>query len=270
MTRVPLEFYGYSTSSERDWQTILKEQKCPFIQRKCIKQRKSDSQQTIGACIVGYQDKPLIICPKRFLDRQQIFVDATALLSTTNAQFFLVPEMDMPGGKIDYFLVAVCDDEITDYLGLEIQSLDTTGSGGIWQAREDLFGDRFQSKYKYGINWKMSAKTILIQLHHKAEAFEALGKKLVLVIQEQFFDYISRTFQTAHFREARDENSVHFYIYDCIELNKKLCLRLAASKSTDVLGIERMLKLGNNRIISEAEIINKIKAKLPNALELNI
>ncbi|MGH9931853.1 MAG: hypothetical protein ACREA9_21860, partial [Pyrinomonadaceae bacterium] len=45
--------------------------------------------------------------------------------------------------------------------------------------------------YKYGINWKMSAKTILVQMHHKAAAFESIGKKLVLAVQTEFFRYIS-------------------------------------------------------------------------------
>jgi hypothetical protein len=34
----------------------------------------------------------------------------------------------------------------------------------------------------FGMNWKMTAKTILVQLHHKLETFEHLGKHLVLVI----------------------------------------------------------------------------------------
>jgi hypothetical protein len=94
----------------------------------------------------------------------------------------VVPEVAMPGGSIDYFVVSSNDEEITDYAGIEIQGLDTTGSGGIWGAREDLLRGELAPPYQYGINWKMSAKTILVQMHHKAAAFEALGKKLILVL----------------------------------------------------------------------------------------
>ncbi|GAB4284029.1 MAG: hypothetical protein Fur0025_14520 [Oscillatoriaceae cyanobacterium] len=141
MMKHPLEFYGFSTNElgKENWGHILAEQNCPFISSKCVKQRKSNPEETIGACMVGYQDKPLIICPKRFLENHQIFVDALRLLaSPKNTQYFILPEMAMPGGSIDYFLVAWRDGEVIDYLGLEIQGLDTTGTGGIWQARQDL------------------------------------------------------------------------------------------------------------------------------------
>jgi hypothetical protein len=161
-------------------------------------------------------------------------------------------------------------DQVVDYLGLEIQSLDTTGSGGIWNAREDLYGGNLQEQYPYGINWKMSAKTILVQMHHKAESFEALGKKLVLVLQQPFFDYVSREFQATHLQTARPEDSVHFHVYDCVELNRKVRLRLLDRKSTNVLGIERMLKLGKGAGISEQEVIRRIKAKLPSAIPLEV
>jgi hypothetical protein len=185
----PLEFYGYNTSTEQNWKVVLTKQSCHFLNRKCIKQRKSDPEQTIGACIVGYQGNPLIVCPKRFLENHRIFLDSIELLSVRRAQFFIVPEVTMPGGSIDYFLVALRGDKVVDYLGVEIQSLDTTGSGGIWSAREDLYGGYLEEQYQYGMNWKMSAKTILIQMHHKAESFEMLGKKLVLVLQQPFYDY---------------------------------------------------------------------------------
>jgi len=266
----PLEFYGHSAFTGRNWKKILTEQQCPFLGRKCIKQRKSDPEQTIGTCIVGYQGKSLIVCPKRFLENHQIFLDSIGLLTARGSQFLILPEVAMPGGSVDYFLVAMRGDHVIDYLGLEIQSLDTTGSGGIWNAREDLYSGNLQERYQYGINWKMSAKTILIQMHHKAESFETLGRKLVLVLQQQFFDYVSREFQAAHLQTARTEDSVHFHIYDCVELNRKFRLRLLDRKSTNVLGIERMLKLGKGTGISEQEVIQRIKAKLPSAIQLHV
>ena len=90
-------------------------------------------------------------------------------------------------------------------------------------------GGNLHEQYNYGINWKMSAKTILIQMHHKSESFEKLGKKLVLVIQQQFWEYISRQFQVAHLHETQLEDSIHFHIYTCIELDRKFRLALLLS-----------------------------------------
>jgi len=264
----PLEFYAINTASKQAWGEVLTRQECPFIGKRCVKRRKSNAVQTIGACIVGYQDEPLIICPKRFLEGNQIFLDAIRLLKARNAQYLVVPELSIPGGSVDYFMVAMKGDEVLDYCGLEVQGLDTTGSGGIWAAREDLMRDNLRESYNYGVNWKMSAKTILIQMHHKAATFEALGKKLVLTIQRQFFEYMKQEFQADHFTPSRAADTVHLHLYDCVELNHSLRLNLESRISTSVAGIERMLNLGKGTAISEQEIVAKIRAKLPNAISL--
>ncbi len=184
--------------------------------------------------------------------------------------FYIVPEVTIPGGSIDYFLVGLKEETIIDFVGLEIQALDTTGSGGIWQAREDLLNAQLGDSYKYGINWKMSAKTILIQLHHKAETFELLGKKLVLILQEQFFNYIQREFNTDSIREEQATDSVHFHTYDCVEINQQLKLTLVQRLSTNTSGIERLLKLGKGAQLLEEDLISRINLKLPKAVRLDI
>ena len=263
----PLEFYGQSVEEQRDWDIILTQQHCPFLDRRCIKQRKSNPQQTIGACTVGYKESPLIVCPHRFLHRQQIFLDAVPLLHP-GKQFFVVPEITMPGGSVDYFVVSMQDGEIVDFAGIEIQTLDTTGTGGIWQAREDLNEGNLGSSYSYGINWKMSAKTILMQLHHKGPSFEALGKRLVLVTQRAFFDYICREFRTTQVHAAARYDAVHIHTYDCVLLNRELQVILGTRWSTSVRGVEEMLSLGRSPEISEEEIIRRIEAKLSEGFQL--
>jgi hypothetical protein len=90
------------------------------------------------------------------------------------------------------------------------------------------------------------------------------------VLQQPFYDYVSRAFQTAHIVTARGEDSVHFHIYHCVEFNHQFRLTLSERRSTNVLGIERMLKLGKGAGISEEEVIQRIKAKLPGAVQLQI
>ncbi|TEU14658.1 MAG: hypothetical protein E3J21_15240 [Anaerolineales bacterium] len=265
----PLEFYGHNVESTQDWNTVLTSQHCPYLDRRCVKQRKSDPQQTIGACILGFKQRRLIVCPHRFLQRNQTFLDVVPLLSG-GERFFVVPEIPMPGGNVDYFVVAERDGAIVDFAGLEIQSLDTTGSGGIWAAREALSAGELGIKYGYGINWKMSAKTILMQLHHKVGSFEALAKKLVLVTQTEFFDYITREFQSDHIHSAASHDAMHFHLYNCVPLNYEYQIILSTRQSTDARGIERILSLGRPPEISEGEVIARIRAKMPNALRLTL
>jgi hypothetical protein len=265
----PLEFYGRLVTDDASLAAALRKQACPFLGRRCEKPRKSDPKQTIGACVVGHGGAPLIICPHRFIQRDQIFLDCVGLLMP-KLQYLIVREVSMPGGSIDYFLVGMRGGEIFDYCGVEIQSLDTTGSGGIWQAREDPSRGAAAASYAYGINWKMSAKTILVQLHHKAASFEALGKKLVLVVQREFFSYVTREFDVSQLRPAQKQDPIHFHIYDPVSLNSRLQVVLTDRRSTDVGGVERMLKLGRSPDILESEVIRRIKAKMPTARPLSV
>ena len=71
MTAV-LELFGRSTSVATDWPALVREQRCPFLQRKCIKVRKSEPEVSIGTCSVshGRRRRPMIICPYRLLEPQ--------------------------------------------------------------------------------------------------------------------------------------------------------------------------------------------------------
>ena len=265
----PLELYGNVVASTTSAQmaTACASEQCPQLHKRCVKQRKSNASQTIGSCIVGYQDQPLIICPHRFLAGNQIFHDAIPLL-VAGLEYGIISEIPMPGGNIDYFLIGTNNGTIKDYAGIEIQSLDTTGSGAIWQAREDVLQGAMLDAYGYGINWKMSAKTILMQLHHKALAFEALHKKLVLVLQQAFFEYMRHEFQTDHIHDAEETDAVHFHMYDMSLQNGAFDLHLVERKSTDILGIERMLTLGRAAKIMEEDVLARIQGRMTQAIRL--
>lgn len=82
MTKVT-ELYGNSTSQSLPWSDIASSQNCPFLSRKCFKNRKSEPDITIGTCTVSYgrESRNIIICPFRLLERSQIFTDCIHLLT---------------------------------------------------------------------------------------------------------------------------------------------------------------------------------------------
>lgn len=59
----------------------------------------------------------------------------------------------------------------------------------------------------------MTAKTILIQLHHKVQTFEAINKHLVLVIQDFLLDYFRKEFQFSRLTAARMGDPIHVHAY---------------------------------------------------------
>jgi hypothetical protein len=70
------------------------------------------------------------------LERKQIFIDCLHLLTTHEPgnELHIVSEISVPGGSVDYFLVSVHDRKVKDFVGIELQTLDTTGT--VWPFRQ--------------------------------------------------------------------------------------------------------------------------------------
>lgn len=202
------ELYGLPTFEPADWKAVVTGQRCPFLDRKCLKNRKSEPEVTIGTCsmIFGRQAKPVMVCPFRLLERRQIFTDCVHLLKLHEPgnELRIVTELTVPGGSVDYCLVSVREGKPRDFVGIELQTLDTTGT--VWPERQRfLEGHKVRVKAEhaasdrpFGMNWKMTAKTILMQLNHKIATFEHLSKRLVLVLQDCLLDYMRREFAFDH------------------------------------------------------------------------
>lgn len=130
-----------------------------------------------------------MICPHRLLERRKIFADCIHLLTLHEPgnELHIIPEVTLPGGNVDYFLASARSGRVRDFIGIELQTLDSTGT--VWPERQRFLSSvgfaaepsDLDSEKPFGMNWKMTAKTILVQLHHKIETFEHLNKHLVLV-----------------------------------------------------------------------------------------
>jgi len=272
-----LELYGISTRSQEnpDWISIVDRQHCPYLRRKCIKVRKSEPELTIGTCSVlyGRQPKPIIICPHRLLERRQVFTDCIHLLTLHEPgnDLHILPEVTIPGGSVDYFLVSARQNKVKDFVGIELQTLDTTGT--IWPERQRFIresessyrvGDQDANPEKsYGMNWKMTAKTILVQLHHKVQTFESIDKHLVLAIQDHFLDYIRREFRFEHLRTARIGDAMHIHAYELSEsVKNNFRLEFVSRYSTDSGGIAQSLGLQASPRVELDQILQMLEAKI--------
>lgn len=268
------ELYGQSAEAiDVDWVALCKEQNCPFLRRRCIKVRKSSPELTIGTCTViyGKESRPIVICPHRLLENNQIFIDCLHLLTLHEPgnQLHIVPEITLPGGSVDYFLASVNQGKVRDFVGIELQTLDTTGT--VWPFRQRFLRAKglavreedAESEKTFGMNWKMTAKTILIQLHHKVQSFEHLNKHMVLVIQDFFLDYVRSQFQFDHLAEARQGHSIHFHSYSLERHpDAQYSLVFRSRMSTDANGIATSLGLYENPNVELQQLMTQIESKL--------
>ena len=270
-----LELYGSPTSSTDSgaWNEIVHRQECPFLGRTCLKTRKSYPEATIGSCSVlhGRSAKQVIICPHRFLERRQVFIDCIHLLTLHEPgnELHICQEVAIPGGSVDYFLVSARNGKVRDFVGIELQSFDTTGT--VWPHRQRFLAEHglldgvasLPASKPFGMNWKMTAKTTLIQLHHKVETFEHINKHLVLVIQDHFLDYMRRAFRFSKLVDARLGDSAHFHAYQLVgEPDGSLRLQLVSRLSTDSDGIAESLGLKASQRVELDEIVRSLEARI--------
>ena len=156
-----------------------------------------------------------------------------------------------------------------DFVGIELQTLDTTGT--VWPERQrflatqgfnDISSGELQSAKSYGMNWKMTAKTILVQLHHKIQTFEGVNKHLVLVVQDRLLDYMTKEFSFGHLSAPRVSDPMHFHAYSLKPTKRGHRLELATRMSTDTAGIATCLGLQNEAKVDLEVIVKLIEQKI--------
>ena len=268
-----LELYGTPRGdSVADWRVVVEKARCPYLDRKCVKVRKSTPEITIGTCMVRYgvRAKDVVICPHRLLGRRQIFVDCLHLLDhKPGDELHVVSEFAVPGGSVDYLLVlaASSNRQVKDFVGIELQALDTTGT--IWPARHAFLDARgiatepIPPQKAFGMNWKMTAKTILVQLNHKIATFEALGKKLVLVLQDHLMRYMVRNFEFDHVSDTSPSHSMRFHVYAIRPAASGAHrLHLADRRSTTAGGIEACLALAADAVVQQDTMLELIADRI--------
>ena len=272
------ELFGQYCSEDANIESVLENQLCPYNNKKCFKTRKSDSETSIGTCTVNYQNKDIRICPNRLTEKSQIFVDCLHLLTLHEPgnELYIIPEVTIPGGHVDFFLVSAKNKKVKDFVGIELQTMDTTGT--VWPERQRLLDehgiyvpkDDINNKKPFGMNWKMTAKTILVQMHHKAQTFENLNKHLVLIIQKPLYEYMRKEFSFSHIQGVRVGDAVHFHSYDVVEEDNGLHLALDTRVSTDTNGVAKCLGLNAEANVELKDIIALLESKLLDEYRLTL
>jgi hypothetical protein len=274
-----IELFGHNTNNKAtQWKDIVEKQWCPYSNKRCYKVRKSQPEISIDTCTVlyGVNKQSIIICPNRLLQNRKVFIDCIHLLHLHQPgnDLHVVAELSIPGGSVDYVIASVRDNKVKDFVGLEFQTLDTTGT--VWPERQKFLLDigvnktNTESGGTFGMNWKMTAKTILVQLHHKISTFEYLQKHLVLIIQDNFLDYMKKEFNFKNINNpALIGDSLQFHSYSLEGENNK-SLKLKERLSTNSIGIAECLGLNAEKSVDLEIMFKAIEKKISNKTLLKI
>lgn len=247
------ELFGLYTNGEKfpDLHQALRAQTCPYRQgAACYKTRKSDPNMAIGTCSLCFAkiSQPILICPEPLTQNGSVFNDCLQFIanSIAGSDLYLVPEVSTAVGRIDYVLTAARGQLPVDFVAIELQTLDTTGS--VWNSRQNMLLDHGYGVEKgvarstdASLNWKMTAKTILTQLLQKAQLFSRMNKNLVLVCQSPLFEYMRSNFNFEGVRAADMRDVLHFHNYDYIPTEQGMKLQLASMFSASLEIVQNML-----------------------------
>ena len=157
-----------------------------------------------------------------------------------------------------------------------MQTLDTTGT--VWPDRQKFLNEvgitvpaeDLANTRSFGMNWKMTLKTILVQMHHKSETFEHLNKHFVLIVQNPLFERMKNDFDFSEIEGVRLGDPVHIHSYAFVKENNKLNLSLDSRVSTDSAGIAKCLGLNADTKVELEELIKILEPKLIDANRLHI
>ena len=169
---------------------------CPFTLKKCKKISKTE----IGICSYNFKGVDQILCPNIFLKSNFFEIIKNGFF--TGEKISILKEVKYENNFFDYILI---DELAKDYIIVEVQSLDTCGN------YMSLFGKKVKP---LSINWKTTLKTTIYQLILKSYIAQQFNRKIVLVCQDTFFEYVfGKEFQG----KTCKEKPVHLLVFKYIK-----------------------------------------------------
>lgn len=250
INKTPIEIFGFDCDSpDPSFKLALKQQYCKYIKGTCVKPRKSEPDIKVGICTLGStvnrseKNYPVIICPQRFKEDNMFETIRKIYLSNwENVKW--VQEVNIGvGGNVDYVAVELNKNEdIKDFLCVEIQAAGTTGTP--YPAVEELkkYGKFSKDSYGYGINWANEfTKTMMQQAYKKGKIVESWKRKIVFIVQDVAMDYLFATSDCSKLKDSNPNLPVDFCSFSLKWHNSEWNLFFNKIWSTTIDGINTII-----------------------------
>jgi hypothetical protein len=174
---------------------------CPFIKSRCPKRSTQLRDEPYPVCTLWRRSDTeldpatdlIFVCPKRFyaVDFLKEVIEH-CWVGEKPKNPHVAPEVKMEGfGNVDFVIADVKEDgEIDQFLSVELQAIDITGSAfAAYQALRR--GEDLERRPTYGFNWDNVYKRYVTQLIRKGYFHHHWKSKIVAVIPEQVYRYIT-------------------------------------------------------------------------------
>lgn len=174
---------------------------CPFIKTRCPKRSTNLPLEPYPVCslwrngpAVDPEADLIFVCPKRFYAVDFLTdVIEHCWPGKKPRNPMVAPEVKMADfGNVDFVIADVQEDgEVEHFLSVELQAIDITGSAfPAYQALRA--GEHLAKRPTYNFNWDNVYKRYVTQLIRKGYFHHHWKSKIVAVIPEQVYQYITR------------------------------------------------------------------------------
>lgn len=273
MAKHPSEIFGYPFNTNSDHaKKDRKRYRCPFIGEKCNKQSRL-IRYPMGVCSVRYADDIIALCPRRFLQENTVFKNIADHYFKTRNDLVLFSEISLSEtGTFDYVMVKhkPFSADIEDFVVIEFQTCQTTGTGNLVQALRDfLKGEDIEGRsYRFGLNLADIWKRSFTQILNKGIVLENWGHKIYWVVQEPVYrDFMNR--YNLDYMTYNDEHTTVFLICDLKKEAEKYVLFQTKIESSTISDLFKAFR-NNPNIPSKDTFINKLQIKLKAKMALKL
>lgn len=272
MTQRQLEAFGEKfTSSAALSRFKNKDYTCPFDNRisKCDKPNRFEMKY--GNCSACLGDKNRIICPRRFYESNySILQDVKDFIWGKDVESCLYDEVKLHKktdnekfdyGNLDWVLTR--KDSPETFIGVEIQSDATTGTGSFKTAIQDLMENKLKDKYTFGLNTLSSFKGFLPQFILKGQLFDEWKLPYVAIMQDELWEQFILKFkiQTHDITEYTTETFL-FFIYSLVDNGDKYTIQKKKVVATRWVDLVFSFSVDNNLLINFRDAKNIIDKKI--------
>ena len=273
MSKYPSEIFGYPYyNRSEEAEKVRGNRWCPFVDKKCYKQSRL-VEFPFGVCSTHFNGEDIAVCPRRFLDKSRIFWDIALHHFGSVNDILVFSEVRLPKtGSFDFVMLrhAPLSIEIEDFIIIEFQTGQTTGTGKLVQGFKDfLDGESIAYKtYGFGLNLYDIWKRTFTQVLNKGIILENWGHKIFWVVQEPVYQYFEGRYNLSKIGFGQ-ENSTVFAVYNIVSREERF--ELVASRMTSAT-IDQLFNAFRNNpdIPSKDEFTGVLQAKIEAEMHLNL
>lgn len=269
----PLEIFGEVYGSAKSRLRFMEQDyACPFDPglKDCLCNkniRGAGLPDRSGNCSLIDQEGTHIICPHRFYDDGYRILREVKDFVWGDAPAYVHKELKLRGkaadfgfGSLDWLITR--RDSGSDFIGVEIQSNATTGTGGVRRAIEHLLDNKPGSGYGVGVNSLDTVKRFMTQFIFKGQIFDDWKMPYVAVIQDRLWDVMVKKFRIrSRAVTTYGGETFLFFIYALEEDGAAYTLRRTAIRSGRWIDFLLAYAVDTELLLARNDVVRRIETK---------